>query len=509
MSVVKISAVGKNLTEINEVSIPLNRILTQLLTDSDIFRKEMQKSVGSAHWNDPHWSPRLPGSWLKDLMLSEFSRSEKLLNQTKTLKLEKADWIKKQQEDFLSLDERAKKIHLKLTERKLEEASELYISFIRDLEDWYQHMQFGVKDFDRSLQKQFEKSQNQVEELRTGLELILLVVFSLSLLILWLGERALRPLHDLTQLVRQITSRGLKREDKDFLESLPVSKSDEVSQLSVEFHRMATQLLEREKEVENQKARDLKIQLRLRETEHLADIGRMSAQVAHEIRNPLHSMGLETEMATALIQKVKDPAQRSALQSMMVSIGEGIERLESITQNYLKLSKMSVGEFKTVDLREVIVKSLTNDEAHLSKKNVKVNWTLSSFMIKADRSLLEQALGNLIQNSIQACEGKEDRRIEVRMSTLESGRAQLIIEDSGEGIAPELREKLFTPFVTTKTEGTGLGLSFVKKVLEEHGAEIFLTEPKILTGASFCLLFPEEKNFVKKGAFVHESFITR
>ena len=65
VSVVQISAVSRSLTEINEASIPLNRLLTQLLTDSDVFRKEMQKSVGSVHWSDPRWTPHLAGSVVK------------------------------------------------------------------------------------------------------------------------------------------------------------------------------------------------------------------------------------------------------------------------------------------------------------------------------------------------------------------------------------------------------------------------------------------------------------
>jgi nitrogen fixation/metabolism regulation signal transduction histidine kinase len=595
-SVVQITGVSRSLTEINDVSIPLNRLLTQLLTDADVFRKEMQKSVGSVHWNDPRWSPRLPGQWLNDVILSEFDRAEKLLGTASAIKFEKGDWIQKQRAEFQALEKESHLIFDLLQKRKLNEASEIYPAWIRRLEDWFSRMQYGVKEFDRSLQQQFESSQTLVARLRTGLELILLVVFSLSLLILWLGERALRPLNELTNLVRNITSRGLTREDKVILESFPVSRSDEVSQLSIEFHRMATQLLEREKEVENQKTRlqdqyallqevsklsdtilksirfpllvadlsgkvtranpraiqlfstekesllgrqleeilpnlstegrlehriilgrtyggqafplldrgkreglivvledlteELRIEGRLREAEHLAAIGRLSAQVAHEVRNPLHAMGLEAEMAFEQAQKLKD----SGLKSTIQSIQEGIERLELITQNYLKLSRMSGGEVERLDLHEVIVQSLAQHEVSLNQRGFQVNWEShpeGHYWVKGDRTLLHQAFGNLIQNSVQACEGEREPRLEIRLTKLESGRIAFLFEDSGPGFSAEVKGKLFTPFLTTKANGTGLGLSFIRKVMEDHGGDVNVQDPRILSGASFQLIFPE------------------
>ena len=545
----------------------------------------------------------MPGQWLNDVIVSEFDRAEKLLAASPGLRFEKSGWLHDEREAFSQVQGESVKLFELLQARKLNEAAEMYPGWIRNLEDWYARMQFGAKDFDRTLQGQFEASQSQVARLRTGLELILLVVFSLSLLILWLGERALRPLSELTQLVRLITSRGLKREDKAVLENLPVSRSDEVSQLSVEFHRMATQLLEREKEIDSQRARledqyamlqtvsklsdtilrsirfplfvadlsgkvtranpravqlfstdtqsllgrkiadvlpgipdagkiehrsidgrmyggqvfellergkregsiviledltdEIRIERRLRETEHLAAIGRMSAQVAHEIRNPLHAMGLEAEMAYEQAVRLKDSGLRQTVQS----IQEGIERLDLITQNYLKLSRMSGDELERLDLREVIGETLAQHEALLQSRGFAVNWESDGshpYFVSGDRPLLHQALGNLVKNSIQACEGESNLpRIEIRLRSLESGRFELRFEDSGPGIAPELRERLFTPFLTTKANGTGLGLSFIRKVVEDHGGEVGVAEPRILRGAAFTIYLPEDDGTIR------------
>ena len=105
-----------------------------------------------------------------------------------------------------------------------------------------------------------------------------------------------------------------------------------------------------------------------------------------------------------------------------------------------------------------------------------------------DRDLIEQGLGNLFRNSLQALQDHSDPCVTFVMGDTEAGRVWLRIEDNGPGIAPEIREKLFTPYLTTRAQGTGLGLSFIKKILEDHGGSISsIPVPK---GACFEILLP-------------------
>ncbi len=596
VSVFEISHVNRSLTEINEVSIPLNRLFTQILTDSELYRKESQKGLSSHYWNDPNWKPQFSVEWMSEVIISEFARAEKLVQRGDSIKLTRLDWLQAQRDQFLEIDREAKAIYELLVNKKITTAVDRYPAWLNRLEAWHQRLAFGVKDFDRSLTVQFEKSQSRVNRLRTGLELILLVVFGLSLLILWLSERALRPLHELTRWVRAVTDRGLKREDKEALQEFPLMRAGEVNELAREFHHLATQLLEREKVVEaqrlsleeqNRQARELgklnetvlasirspllvtdlkgritranpsairlfsdakesvlgraiesvlpninlggKIEphessgrvlgghsyplkngdtleghviiledltdelsreKRLREAEHLAAIGRLSAQVAHEVRNPLHSIGLEAELALDLIEKGESRSVKSSIQAVL----SGVDRLERITENYLKLSRRAPEERKLLDLRDIVETSLANEEMSLKSAGVTVNWKTENsarLPIKGDASLLEQIFGNLIRNSIQACEGLPHPRIEIRMGMAESGKIFLRFEDSGPGIAAQVAKNLFTPFVTTKASGTGLGLSFVKRIVDDHGGEISASQPQILRGASFLLTFPQ------------------
>jgi len=346
------------------------------------------------------------------------------------------------------------------------------------------------------LRDRFTDSQADVMQLRTGLEMILGVVVCLSLLMLWLGERALRPIDELTRLVRAITERGLKRGDKDSLPDLQIHRDDEVSALAREFHRMATQLLEWEKVVhgqkqvladQNQLLKDkVDLQEKLKEIEHLAAVGRLSAQVAHEVRNPLHAIGLEAELALETATAVGNSSLRSALQAILASV----DRLEKITENYLKLSRMGTGEQKPADLSELLQNTMATYATAIERAGVRIDWKAENtrpVTVLVEKTNLEQAIGNLLNNALQA----GSRRIEFRAGHLESGRVYLRIEDDGTGVSESARAKLFTPFSTTKAQGTGLGLSFVKKVVEESGGEVHFLEKTTLGGAGFEMTLPD------------------
>lgn len=185
---------------------------------------------------------------------------------------------------------------------------------------------------------------------------------------------------------------------------------------------------------------------------------------------------------------------RQALQSILSSV----DRLDKITENYLKLSRLSAGRKAEVDLGETLESVLATYAPACEAQGVSVDWSRepgARLAIHGDRDLLEQVFGNLLRNALQALEGFEQSAL-VRpkvfwaMGCAESGKVWLKIEDNGPGITPEVRSKLFTPFVTTRAQGTGLGLSFIKQVVEDHGGTISCLEREPGKGACFEMTFP-------------------
>jgi nitrogen fixation/metabolism regulation signal transduction histidine kinase len=618
VSVYRITEVNRLLDAINRVSVPLGRLFSQMQSDADVLKRELERSLGYSHWKDPHWRPRPIPRWIEDILenetgrLNEFLRSEREWaspeDRTRWL-----DWAVGVEKGLVQLRTDAARLYTALDQKDDAAAEKIYPLWISSVENWQRQIQWGAQEYERALRQTFSLAENRVAELRMGLEMILGTVVLISLLFLWIGERALRPLAELTQLARSITRRGLRREDKALLPSIPLSRTDEVSQLAREFHRMATALLEREKTVDNQKNRlveqnkllreigelnsnilnsidsvlivtdlqgritqcnpvaesflgekadrilgssvlvwpklgfvplerlltspetlrieprslqefgdkrvyggyvmplrhaeapaggailvlddlteDLNLQERLRIAENLAAIGRMSAQVAHEVRNPLHSIGLEAELASELAQKLGHLALKQSLQSIL----SGVDRLEKITENYLKLSRLSAGEKREVDLGLVLESVLATYAPVFEAQKIQVDWRREQgdvpLLVWGDPDLLEQVLGNLLRNAIQVLEQMppEAREVAWAMGFTETNRVWITIVDSGPGVPEEIKSRLFTPFVTTRAQGTGLGLSFVKKVIEDHGGQVKYVERHGRPGACFEMSLP-------------------
>ena len=521
VSLYRITEVNRLLEAINHISVPLGRLLIQMQSDAEVFRREFERSMGYVHWKDQHWQARPVPKWIEEVLENEVVRVTELIQKDSDWAHPEArahwrEWVVQISVELKRLIHDADQLHLTLIEKNEALAGDLYPKWMAAVDEWRRQLRWGAAEFDHSLRRNFSTTENRVVELRLGLEMIFIIVVLMSLLFLWLGERALRPLDELTRLAREITRRGLRKEDKSLLPDFSLSRSDEVSQLSREFHHMATALLEREKTVEAQKNRlqeqnrllreilneEVKLQERLRRAENLAAVGRMSAQVAHEVRNPLHSIGLEAELAIETASQLGHVSLKQSLQSILNSV----DRLQKITENYLKLNRLSTGEKGLIDLSDVLQSVLATYAPVCESQDVKVDWhreAKANLNVCADRDLLEQVLGNLFKNSLQALETlplAAPREIKWSLGNTENSKAYIKIEDNGPGISLDVKERLFTPFVTTRAQGTGLGLSFVKKVLEDHGGSIHNVSRPPLCPPSTELPESVEANFGGRGA---------
>ncbi len=212
----------------------------------------------------------------------------------------------------------------------------------------------------------------------------------------------------------------------------------------------------------------VKMEAQLREQAALVRLGEMAAVIAHEVKNPLAAV----RGAIQVIGKRLPAESREA--SVMTDIIARIDALNQLVRDLLLFARPPRPNPAPIDLAELL--SLTGrlmgeDAAY---RDVRLMVSGSCPVVMADPELLKIVFLNLFLNSAQAM--RQQGAISVSLAA-EGGSCRIAIADSGPGIPPEVQARLFTPFVTTKSRGTGLGLSTVKRLVEAHGGEIRVDSP--------------------------------
>jgi PAS domain S-box-containing protein len=231
------------------------------------------------------------------------------------------------------------------------------------------------------------------------------------------------------------------------------------------------------------------LQQQMQRTASLAELGRMASVVAHEIRNPLG--GIEGFAQLLQSDLAGQPERRRYVDLML----EGLQDLHRFVDSLLTFSRYPSLRLEEVDLcqilKELIELVLQDRQLHKGQFRHQFQGPASACLL-ADRSALRQVFLNLIRNGLEALDGRKDGEIRIRISPtlLEGAEAfQIDVADTGPGIAPEARAKLFQPFMTTKRHGTGLGLPTAAKLVEAHGGHIgCVAEPD--GGACFRIVLP-------------------
>ena len=226
---------------------------------------------------------------------------------------------------------------------------------------------------------------------------------------------------------------------------------------------------------------------RLRRAESLASLTTLAAGVAHEIKNPLGSMGIHLQ----LIQKKiagKDCIEAKDISSHLGVIGEEVDRLNRIVVDFLFAVKPMDTVLEDGDLNHVIDELLQFVQPELDQAGVVIESSLSPTLplLRIDARYIKQALLNLIKNGVAAMPEGGTLHIETRRS---GDDVLLVISDTGAGIPEEIMEKIFEPYFTTKPFGTGLGLTIVFKIVKEHFGDISVTS-RVGEGTTVTLAFP-------------------
>ncbi|HLV60955.1 MAG TPA: ATP-binding protein [Fredinandcohnia sp.] len=351
----------------------------------------------------------------------------------------------------LSLDERAKE--LKRIERKIDR----------------QLRQLGLA-LDRRVQELVHHTQIQERNASWAIIGSSLVAIALGVVASILAVRLLRPIRTLTEAAVRV-GRG------DYSEEIPTDAKDDVGVLARAFNRMSASLRAREIELrEKQEA--------LLRSDKLATVGRMATQIAHEIRNPLSAIALNTEL---LAEEIAGTGSEEALR-LCAAIGKEVERLEEVTEQYLRFARPMETHLARDDVG-VVVRDLAQFVApELQAMGIDLRVDVPEQLpARIDEPQLRQALLNLVRNAKEAM--PEGGVLTLAARTRPGGEVEIVVEDTGEGMSEEALERIFEPFFTTKKRGTGLGLSLTQQIVQQHGGRLEC-ESAPRRGTTFRVVLP-------------------
>lgn len=220
------------------------------------------------------------------------------------------------------------------------------------------------------------------------------------------------------------------------------------------------------------------------QSEKLAEVGRLSAGIAHEVNNPLAVIAYGAQLL--LREENFPPFQREILER----IESEVDRLKTLTGSLLSFSRAKETVKRETDLNEVLRDVLRLVRYELNRHNIRLEETYSELPpIQADPNKLKQVFINLIMNASQAMQG--GGTLSIWTDLVAGAEVEAVIADTGPGIPPEARAQIFDPFFTTKKEGegTGLGLYICRNIISEHEGRLLL-DPSESRGATFRVLLP-------------------
>ena len=226
-----------------------------------------------------------------------------------------------------------------------------------------------------------------------------------------------------------------------------------------------------------------KIGRELQTADRLAAISRVSGGVAHEVKNPLNAILLHVEVARSKLARGD-----TDVAPQMEIVSREILRLDRVVKTFLDFSRPVELHFAAVPLNELVAEivDLARPQAEFSKIRISVHQDADTGEVRVDRDLLKQAFLNVVVNAIEAMPEGGELRFE---SSIRADTAEIRISDTGPGIAPDLREKIFRLYFSTKKEGSGIGLAMTFRIVQLHDGTIdFTSEPG--RGTTFSIRLP-------------------
>jgi nitrogen fixation/metabolism regulation signal transduction histidine kinase len=277
--------------------------------------------------------------------------------------------------------------------------------------------------------------------------------------------------HPLDQLGKHLENLKMGASDK-----IDWHKNDEVGQL-VNAYNAAIEELQQSYE-------------KLRKTEREDAWREMAKQVAHEIKNPLTPMKLSLQYLQRA-GKLQPDLIQTLLPKLTMTIMEQINTLDEIATSFSQFASMPNTQNITFNLVDLLHQSLEMHRHHFDDNNDSFNCNIeaNSYPIFADKNQIQRVINNLLLNAVQAIPTEKNGKINIRLFQMKNNLVRLEIEDNGEGVDIATQQRIFSPYFTTKSSGTGLGLAMCKDIIENAGGNIGFTSSQSM-GACFWIEMP-------------------
>lgn len=326
-----------------------------------------------------------------------------------------------------------------------------------------------TKDLAGRLETLTRHTANDLEDdehwLRVATIYLGLVAVILGVLVTTWVVIALRPLRRLRDAARGVAA-------GDYGSRIAEKGPLEVADLAREFNSMARAVEERERE--------------LVRSERLAAVGKMAAMITHEVRNPLASIGLNTEL---LQDELDDTDEAKEARALCTAIHREVDRLTAITEEYLAFGRLPKPKIAPEAVNAMVgaLAAFVREDLAVQKVELVVELGDGDPIALIDAGQLRQCLLNLVRNAAEAV-GTKGGRVIVRTRRV-ADRVVIEVEDNGTGIAADVLPRLFDPFFSTKESGSGLGLALTQQIVKDHGGDLAV-ESAVGRGTTFRVSVP-------------------
>jgi two-component system nitrogen regulation sensor histidine kinase NtrY len=220
----------------------------------------------------------------------------------------------------------------------------------------------------------------------------------------------------------------------------------------------------------------------------------VARRVAHEIKNPLTPIALSAEQIERHINRLDITLTEAHVLSPSVAvirrcaevISTSVDSMRGLVDQFASLAQFPTAQPRPADLNTIVENSLALFAGRTQGIRLVRRMAKDLPLVLADPESMKRALGNLIDNAVEAMQHALLREIRIQTTLLDSGLVELIVADTGTGLTDEMRERLFLPYFSTKQRGTGLGLAIAAKIIQEHGGTI-RAEKNEPAGAKFIV----------------------